>query len=325
MLNASKISQQLKNVFAFFPFSQKQQIINRPLLSNNDIIDLMLRVQNKKHSQTLHHDIAHRQLGDVSSVYRGQGMDYEESRHYQSGDDPRYMNWPLTARSGQHFMKVFREERQPGAFILIDRRASMRFGTRQQLKVTQAVKAAAITAFSALQNNFSVAGVIMDDDTIWFNENHNKQAVIDFIHQAAKPVIPVAEKSPRNEPSLHDILRTLNTVVTKGASITLISDFHDLDKQSQSSLFELAARHQVTAIQISDPAEINLPEAGLLSLHNSQSNKTTSINSLSTTDRERYKKAADSYFSDKQNLFSSSAVTYQQLFTTDDINKLFLL
>lgn len=324
MLNASKISQQLKHVFAL-SFLRKQQIINRPLLSNDDIIDLMLRVQNKKHSQSLHHDIAHRQLGDVSSIYRGQGMDYEESRHYQSGDDPRYMNWPLTARSGQHFMKVFREERQPGAFILVDRRASMRFGTRQQLKVTQAVKAAAITAFSALQNNFSVAGVIMDDDTVWFNENHNKQAVIDFIHQAAKPVLPVAENTTDIEPSLHDTLRTLNAVVTKGASITLISDFHDLDKQSQSSLFELAAYHQVTAIQITDPAEINLPQAGLLSLHNNQLEKTTSINSLSEDDRNRYKKAADTYFSDKQNLFSSSSITYQQLFTTDNINKLFTL
>lgn len=316
-----KIVRMATRIKTFFSvqFKNKQQLLNNPLLSTDDIVELMLRVQQQKKSPAYQHDIAHRKLGDVSSIYRGQGMDYEESRHYQAGDDPRYMNWQLTARSGQHFMKVFREERQPGAFILVDRRASMRFGTQQQLKVTAAVKAAATAAFFALQKNYSVAAVILDKEAIWFKESHNKQAVFDFINQAAKPAMPVSHEQNANEASLHDVLQTINATVTKGATIYLISDFHDLDKKSQAILFALSARHPVNAIQITDPAETQLPQAGLLSLHSAELENTISINSSSQSERDNYRRAAEKYFSTTKELFASSAMSYQQLLTTDDV------
>ena len=159
--------QQLKNITPAYIFKAGSKT-QQPLLNNNEILELLLRVKNNKKSRSHKYDISFRKIGDVRSTYRGHGIDYEESRLYQSGDDPRYMNWQLSARTGQHYMKVFREERQPGIFILIDRRNSMRFGTQQRLKVTQAVRAAAIAAFSAQENNFSIGGVILDDEIEWF-------------------------------------------------------------------------------------------------------------------------------------------------------------
>lgn len=321
MISVTDITHQLKKIISA-PLLSRNKERQPPLLNNDEILDLMLRVQSNKRTNRHKQDISHRQLGDVSSIYRGQGMDYEESRHYQSGDDPRYMNWQLTARSGQHFMKVFREERQPGAFILVDRRCSMRFGTQQRLKVTQAVRVAAITAFAAQQYNYSVAAIIVAEKQIWFKQSHNKQSVVDFIHHAAKPVAVATDNQKMNEPKLHDILRTLEAIVTKGTSIYLISDFQDLTEESQAVLFSLAASHQVHAIHIVDPAEIDLPEAGLLSLHSQTLQKIASINSNDKIDRENYKKTAKSNFSRIKDLFTSSRISYQQLLTTDSIEKI---
>lgn len=79
----------------------------QPLINDKEILELLYRVQSDKKSQQYKKEIAFRQIGDVRSIYRGHGMDYEESRRYQVGDDPRYMNWQLSARTGQHYMRSF--------------------------------------------------------------------------------------------------------------------------------------------------------------------------------------------------------------------------
>lgn len=322
MISISEITHQLKKVFSN-PLLERNKKLNRPLLNDKEILNLMLRVQSSKKTGSYKYDIAHRKLGDVSSIYRGHGMDYEESRHYQAGDDPRYMNWQLTARSGQHFMKVFREERQPGVFIMVDRRDNMRFGTQQRLKITQAAIAAATAAFSAQQNNYSVAATIMDDKQEWFKDSHSKQSIFDFIHQAAKPAAAVNNKSEnkKKQPSLHDTLRTLDATVIKGTTIYLISDFHDLDEKSQAVLYSLASSHPVHALHIIDPAEIELPEAGVLSLHTKTLEKTAAINSNEIVEREKYQSSAQNNINTIKKLFESCAVSYQQILTADNIEK----
>ena len=314
--------QQLKKItpVSLFKADYKTQ---QPLLNNDEILELLLRVQNNKKSRSHQYDISFRKIGDVRSIYRGHGMDYEESRLYQSGDDPRYMNWQLSARTGQHYMKVFREERQPGIFILIDRRNSMRFGTQQRLKITQAVRAAAIAAFSAQENNFSIGGVILDDEIEWFKENQNKQAVFDFIHKAACPARPVATQIENKQPNIVDVLRILNEILTTGSIVYLISDFSDLEESSQPILLQLSSSHQVQAIQVVDPAEQTLPIVGLASLKEAINNKYIDIDTSSKLEQGNYKASALDYFSNKKNLFENIAISYQQILTTDeDIEKI---
>ncbi len=311
------IIQQLKEIGQKTLF-KVDQFSQQPLLNNDEILDLLLRVQSRNNIRPHKHDISFRQIGDVRSIFRGHGMDYEESRHYQPGDDPRYMNWQLSARTGQHYMKVFREERQPGIFILVDRRCSMRFGTQQRLKITQAARIAAIAAFTAQESNFSIGGVILDTELEWFKENQNKQAVFDFIHQVARPASPVLNQEKYQEPEITDVLRMLNEVITAGSTIYLISDFLDLDEKSQATLLQLSSLHQVHAIQVTDKAEVELPQAGNLILKSAISNKKHVINSNSLFEQNKYKAVAASYFLSKKKLFRNIAIKYQQIFTTDE-------
>lgn len=309
--------QQLKQ-YGQRPLFYIEKKLNKPLLNNDEILDLLHRVQSINETLQLKHDIAFRKMGGNRSVYRGHGMDYEESRRYQPGDDPRYMNWQLSARTGQHYMKVFREERQPGIFILVDRRYPMRFGTQQRLKITQAARTAAIAAFSAQENNFSIGGVILDNELEWFKENNNKQAVFDFIHQAARPALPVFSQPQSAELNLDNVVRILNHVLIAGSTIYLVSDFHDITENSQSILLQLASSHQVHAIQITDPAEIKLPKAGTLTLKPVKSSKPYHIDSNSLLEQKNYESTAMDYFSFKKHLFESIAITYQQILTTDN-------
>ena len=308
--------QQLKKIKprSFFKLDKKTQ---QPLITDTEILELLYSVQSKKKSQQHKKDIAFRQIGDVRSIYRGHGMDYEESRHYQAGDDPRYMNWQLSARTGQHYMKVFREERQPGVFILLDRRHSMRFGTQQRLKITQAVRAAAIAAFSAQENNYSIGGAILDGDIEWFKENKSKQAAFNFIQQAARPAPPLFD-SQKNEPHTIDVLSMLNEILTSGSILYLISDFHDLDENNQATLLQLSALHQVYAIQITDPAEETLPKAGVVTLKSSMHGKQQKINSSTIEQQQNYQEKAKTYFSNKKSLFEDIAISYTKLLTTDE-------
>lgn len=291
--------------------------ILEPLLSHEEILALSLQAKNNKNSSQYKNEIAFKQIGDVRSIYRGRGMDYEESRHYQAGDDPRYMNWQLSARTGQHYMKVFREEKQPGVFILVDRRHTMRFGTEQRLKITQAVRTAAIASFSAQEKNYSIGGVIISNKIEWFKESTSKQAAFNFVNQAASPVAPsfVRETSEKN---INDILHMLNEVLTAGSIVYLISDFHDLDDSSQSTLLQLSASHQINAIQITDIAEVKLPDAGMMTLKSSMQDKQQRVNSSSFQQQKIYQSAADEYFNHKKSLFDDIAIPYQVILTSDN-------
>lgn len=245
----------------------KQQDVNAPLLTRAEILDLSYRTEALDRGGAHPYEVAHRQYGDARSVYRGFGMDYEESRPYQSGDDFRFMNWRLSARSGELYMKVFREERQPSVFILMDRRTSMRFGTQRRLKVTQAARVASLLAFSAQNHNTPVGGVLLEDDQLkWIPEFYHNSGAFTFINAACKacpPYPPSATKDTATENAAH-VIRLLHNMLVQGSIVYLIGDFHDIDREIQPALLQLACEHHVYAIRIVDEAEINLPRAGEL-------------------------------------------------------------
>ncbi len=312
-----KLITQLKKYLRSYSFAIPNETL-LPLLSNSEIFDLLHRVKNKKRRAVHKRDISHRRIGDSRSIYRGYGIDYEESRHYISGDDPRYMNWQLSARTGQHYMKVFREERQPGVFIVIDRRFSMRFGTEHHLKITQAVRAAAIAAFSAQENNLSVAGVIIEKQLEWFKSTQNKHAIFNFIQQAAKPACAVFESSDTPEQDFNEVLKTLKEVLRDGIGsyIYLISDFYDVNNQSRPVLLELATTHQIQAIQITDKAEIKLPDVGVIKFKSQISASSILLDSHSKITRNEYESAADVHLLLKKKLFDNLAIPYQEIMTS---------
>lgn len=316
-----------------------RQRFDSPLLARSEILDLRYRVEQVIDGSEYRHDIEHRTLGDVRSVYRGYGMDYDESRPYFPGDELRFMNWRATARTGKPHMKVFREERKPAVFIVVDRRRNMCFGTRRRLKVTQAVRAAASIAFDARLRNAPVAGVLLEsrlDDGLerglksnpaskltWLAETCDDAGVFNFIHAANKPCPPSALDNQRHlsdefiEQSLSYVIKLLTPMLAQGSSVVLISDFHDIDNNSRSSLLELSMTHHMKAIHIIDPVERKLPACGSLLLQ-SNDQSLTAINSSDDKTNTEYQNAAASYLESKQDLFRSLGIPCHPLMTDDD-------
>ncbi|GMR06868.1 MAG: DUF58 domain-containing protein [Gammaproteobacteria bacterium] len=321
----SVISRNPKSWWARYSRPRKQ--VDAPLLSRNEILKLRIQVELQSGPAEYRHEVEHRTLGDARSVYRGYGMDYDESRPYFPGDELRFMNWRVTARTGVPHMKVFREERKPGVFIVVDRRQDMRFGTRCRLKVTQAVRAAAVMAFDARLRNAPVAGVLLESAQksrlSWIAESFDEAGVFNFIREANKPCSPpvsaqtIPLSDSRNEESLSHVIKLITPMLAQGNSVILISDFNDLDDSCRSSLLELSMTHHLQAIHIIDPVEVELPGCGNL-LVRSQNQSLIGIDSSNKQSSSQYRKVASSFLESKQQLFRSLAIPCQTVMTNDD-------
>lgn len=285
--------------------SGTQQDVNAPLLTREEILDLSYRAECLDRAGEHHHEVAHRQYGDARSVYRGFGMDYEESRPYQSGDDFRFMNWRLSARTGEMYMKVFREERQPSIFILMDRGASMRFGTGQRLKVTQAARVATLLAFRAQNHNTPVGGVLVDTSLQWLPELTTNAGAFPFINAACSACPPLDEIPPVQNTT--HVIRLLHSMLVQGSIVYLVGDFHDIDRESQPALLQLACEHRVYAIRIIDEAEINLPQAGELNLIDNTGDA-HHVNSSNPQTRHHYREMAEQQRSEQGRVFAAADI-----------------
>jgi len=298
--------------------------LQQPLLSRDEILELQHRILSRTQPPTpSHYETTQQRMGDSRSVHRGYGLDYEESRPYQAGDDPRYMNWPLTARSGELFMKVFREERRPGVFILVDRRNSMRFGTRTRLKVTQAARAATCIAFAALQRHASVGGVILNTTTqtpYGIKDTGNEHEAFALIHAAcaACPPRPLSTTSATTEPDFAHVLNTLQALISPGTQVYLISDFADVGEQHRGPLLHLATGNPVHAIQISDPVEHQLPKLGRVRLCSADESSAIVLDTQSADVRSEYESASQKHFATDRQLFRSLGISYTPISTVDD-------
>ena len=206
-----------------------------------------------------------RRSGDHPSPFRGSGIDYDESRPYQPGDDLRNINWRLQARSGDLYTKIYMEERESSYYILIDRRAGMRFGTRNHLKVTRALQIAAFISGCALARGYSIAGILLQPKSLWLEPRQGMHKLQELLTSAAAPCPPLSVDS--STPGLYGMLSQLQMRVTRGSHIVLISDFHDINTTDIAILTELGRFHQLQAIQVLDPVEQQLPQRGAWSLN----------------------------------------------------------
>jgi uncharacterized protein (DUF58 family) len=316
--------QQVRQRLAIFPQRGGDAAVSSPLLGPADILDLRLRILAQRARRQAAFDTTHPRLGDERSVYRGLGLDYEESRPYQAGDEPRYINWQLTARTGELYSKVFREERRPGVFVVVDRRAAMRFGTRTRLKVTQAARVATCIAFAAQQGHHALAGVMLQPGPCWLTQRSGEQAALALAHAAGAPCPPLATEETSNRgresaaPDLASVLKQLQVMLTPGSILYLISDFMDLSAAQRPLLAQLAARHAVHAIHIVDPAEQALPPVGKVRLQSSDGRYLQLLDSDTDSIRQYYQQQAEQHFARRQQVFAGLNIAYVRLSTVVD-------
>ena len=293
-----------------------QARVNQPLLSETDIRALFLR-RHERHEVRSVKDQASQQSGDRRSVYRGYGLDYEESRPYQPGDEPRYMNWRLSARTGSLQMKVFREERRPDVVILIDRRAAMRFGTRRRLKLTQALRVATmIAAIMAKNEQASVSVLLMDETLRLQGPAVTRSAIVHLLAEVAAMAPPFG--SDTEQVSFGQALDFLQEKLVAGSSLYLLSDFIDLSPQHQPQLMALSSRFQLRAHCFYDPAERALPSAGRLIFSSPLAVGRSAANTSSRKVQADYQAAADRHYSRISSIFSALGLGCQMHSTLDE-------
>jgi len=200
--------------------------------------------------------------GGQRSNFRGRGIEFEEVRRYQAGDDIRAIDWRVTARTGEAHTKLFHEERERPVLLVVDQRPAMHFGSRHCFKIVLAAELAALLAWSALNSNERIGGLLLRAEDHWeMRPKNSRRTVLALLSALAEDPGPADSGSYSQRMS--EILRSARRVARPGSSLFLISDFDGLEAPAaREELFQLARHTEITAIHVSDPLEAQLPPAG---------------------------------------------------------------
>jgi uncharacterized protein (DUF58 family) len=202
-----------------------------------------------------------RMAGQYHSVFKGSGIAFSEVREYMPGDDIRQIDWNVSARMNEPYVKLFVEEREMTVLLLVDMSASGRFGSREQEKRELAAELAAIMAFSAIKNNDRVGLIIFTDEVERFvPPKKGKKHVLRVISE----ILSYEPRSPRT--NLGVGLQFLGRIARRRAVTFLVSDFLAPTGQYERALRIAARRHDLIPVTVTDPLEEALPSVGLVEL-----------------------------------------------------------
>jgi len=207
-----------------------------------------------------HKSFAGRSGGHVS-VHRGRGLEFDEVRHYQAGDDVRTIDWRVTARRGRPHTKLFREERERPMLIVADLHPGMFFGTREQFKSVLVSRLAALAAWTASRDGDLVGGVVASHDSCKVIYPRSRRAgVLHLLNELVdrQPTRPLTATGDM----LHESLLKLSRIAHPGSTVMVLSDFKGLTKDGERILLNLSRRSEVLAGFIYDPMELTAPEVG---------------------------------------------------------------
>lgn len=206
------------------------------------------------------------QTGAYVSHFRGRGMEFDESRPYQPGDDPRSIDWRVTARSTTAYTKLFREERERPVLVVVDLRASMHFATQGCFKSVNASRAAALLSWAAHHRGDRLGGLIFGDTTHReLKPKLGRQAALRFVHELVDhPDWQHRERieGEDEEQPLTQAMSALRRVARPGSLVVILSDFMGFSRSAQSYLSSVSRHNDVLAVFLNDPIERKLPPPG---------------------------------------------------------------
>src|SRR5881409_1760818 len=219
--------------------------------------------------------------GDYRSVFKGRGMNFEDVREYQPGDEIRSIDWNVTARMGNAFIKKFTEERELTVMLIVDVSASGNFGSKTQSKRELAAEVACLLAFSAIRNHDKVGLLLFTDRVeLFIPPKKGRSHTLRIIRE-----ILFFEPAGRlTDPAL--ALDYLNKVVTRRAAVFFISDFQAPD--FSQALAVTGRRHDFIALRIEDERERVLPNIGIITLEDAETGEQIEINTADRTTRTRF-------------------------------------
>ena len=241
--------------------------------------------------------------GEYESAFRGRGMEFEEVREYTPGDDIRDIDWNVTARMGHPYIKLYREERELTIMLLVDVSSSGLFGTVTQLKNELAAELASVLAFAAIKSNDKVGLVIFSDHVEKYIPPKKGRS---HVWRVIKEVL---EHQPRSTGTdIGAALNYLNTVCRRRAVVFLISDF--IARGYETALRVTNKKHDVIAINITDPRERELPGVGMVALEDAETGETLLVDTTDEQVRKAYRLLAEEKFQQRLSTFKAAHIDY---------------
>ncbi len=221
--------------------------------------------------------------GEYHSTFKGRGMTFSEVRQYQFGDDVRSIDWNVTARYNEPFVKVFEEERELTMMLLVDVSGSEMFGTTNQFKKEIITEISATLAFSALQNNDKAGLILFSDEVeLFIPPKKGKSHVLRIIRE----LLEFRPKS--NKTDITEALKFLSSVMKKKAIVFVLSDF--IADDYEKTLKIAGNKHDVTGIRVYDEKEESIPNLGMVQMQDAESGMVRLVNTQSKSVRLAYSK-----------------------------------
>ena len=220
--------------------------------------DLKLKKQRKTFSPL---------IGPHQSRFRGRGIEFDEVRAYQAGDDIRNIDWRVTARTGRPHTKLFHEERERPVLLLVDQSLSMFFGSKNCFKSVMAAHVAALLAWAALQQNDRVGGLVFcGAERLEIRPQRSAKTVLQLLRDIDICNRRLHRQLPPTEVGLCEALEELRRIARPGSNIFVVSDFRNCHGEGKKHLHQLSRHNDISAVRIYDPLEQELPPADAYSV-----------------------------------------------------------
>jgi uncharacterized protein (DUF58 family) len=267
----------------FWPFKKREPQTVDLIGTDQTVNEILRKVQRIR--LVANRSVDDFMAGQYKSVFRGRGMEFDEVREYQPGDDVRSIDWNVTAREGKPYIKRYCEERELTVMFVFDVSASGVFGSGSQSKLDLLIEVCALLMFSAIRNNDKVGLVTFADDVqVYHSPSKGKSNVLRLIQElvSTKPVAAPTR--------LDTALEFVNRVQKRRAVVFLVSDF--LGIPAGKNLAITRRRHDLVAVTASDPREHELPNVGFVTLQDPETGELREVDTSSSRLRHEFAKRA---------------------------------
>ena len=231
--------------------------------------------------------------GDYHSTFKGQGVEFDEVRPYVPGDDVRTIDWNVTAKTGLPYIKRFSEERELTILFMVDVSGSQGYGSVRRSKMELAAEVTALLALTAIRNQDKIGLILFSDEIVkYIPPRKGRDSVMRLVRE-----VLAAEDSATGGTDIAAALKFLNSVQKRRAVVFLVSDFLLSSVKPQTSSFEqllraTARHHDMVCVQVSDPAEQELPNVGLVELEDPETGELVLVDTSSAAVRRRFSATA---------------------------------
>jgi len=252
--------------------------------------------------------------GEYQSTFKGRGMAFSEVRQYQYGDDVRAIDWNVTARNNDTYIKVFEEERELTMMLIIDISGSNFFGSKSIFKNEYVTELAATLAFSATKNNDKVGLILFSDNVeLYIPPKKGKSHVLRIIRELLE------FKSKSKKTDINAPLKFISNILKNKSIAFIISDF--ISKDYSNSLKIFSSKHDVTGIRIYDQTEVIIPNLGVIDINDNETGQRLTVNTSSKRVRKKYAEYYNSKRMEFTENFKMSGSGIIECNTQDDYQK----